>query len=35
MVVASVGRLRTEVFKQVVEAVIDLLREASGISQER
>lgn len=34
LVVASVGKLRAEVFRQVVEAVIDLLREASGTSQE-
>lgn len=29
LVVASVGKLRTEVFKQIVEAVVGLLREAS------
>jgi mRNA interferase MazF len=32
LVVASVGQLRAEVFKEVVEAVVGLLREASSVS---
>jgi hypothetical protein len=32
LIVAGIGKLRTEVFREIIEAVVGLLREASRVS---